>query len=242
MSKQVRRVAVVFGIVAISAPLLTASAARADDHAPKSATVQILGGDDFVRPGFLTNDFRFKQDAVTIRQGGTITFLNKTDEGHTITLVANGDVPKTTAEVDGCSVSTGLCTAVNNVYGLNGPGLPAGVQLDNGVPGDDDAQADADAPDAGAIATTSPALLGALGGAGIPILIEDFDTPSHVNLDGTFTVGDSTLVDTSNAANRFGPGFATQRTIVVTAKPGLYHYICTFHPWMQGTIRVVADS
>jgi plastocyanin len=25
---------------------------------------------------------------------------------------------------------------------------------------------------------------------------------------------------------------------VVTAKPGLYHYICTLHPWMQGQIKV----
>jgi plastocyanin len=33
----------------------------------------------------------------------------------------------------------------------------------------------------------------------------------------------------------------TQRTVRVSTVPGTYHYVCTFHPWMQGTI-VVSSS
>jgi len=222
------------GLVALSAPVLTSSVARAEEHGPKAVSVEILGGDHFVHPGLLTNDWRFPEEPITVARGGTITFHNKTGDGHTISLVAAGDVPQTTAQVDNCE----LCNTINNVYGA-GNGLPNGVQLDNGVAGDDPAQADADTPDSGAIATISPALLTHLPpGFNLNdfVQVADFDTPSHTNPTGPDTVGDSTLVDTSGPN---GNGFATQRTVVVTAAPGLYHFICTFHPWMQGTIRVV---
>jgi plastocyanin len=199
-------------------------------------SVDILGSDHFVRPGLLTNDYRFP-DNIVIRQGGTITFHNKTNDAHTISLVAAADVPTTTDQVDNCE----LCGSINGAFGISqGPGLPHGAQLDNGLPADDDGQADADAVDTGAIATISPGLLQQIP-ADFPILVEDFDTPSHTNTGGVpDTVGDATLIDTSNPNN--GVGFATQRTIVVTAAPGVYHYMCTLHPWMQGTIKVVASN
>jgi plastocyanin len=220
-----------FGLVAITLPVVTASAARAESEGPRAVSVDILGGDHFVHPGLLANDFRFPDDPIVIARGGTITFHNKTADAHTISLVAAADVPKTTAQVDNC----GLCNSINGVYPLSqGAGLPNGVQIDNGVAGDDPAQpGDANAQDQGAIATISPSLLP----FPLPVLIEDFDTPSHTNRTGPDTVGDSTLVDTAGP-NAFG--FASQRTIVVTAAPGLYHYFCTIHAWMQGTIRVVA--
>jgi len=28
-------------------------------------------------------------------------------------------------------------------------------------------------------------------------------------------------------------------SIAVTTKPGTYHFVCVFHPWMQGTLRVL---
>jgi plastocyanin len=224
------------GLVALTTPILTASVARADENAPKSVSVDILGSDHFVRPGLLTNDYRFP-DNIVIRQGGTITFHNKTNDAHTISLVAAADVPTTTDQVDNCE----LCGSINGAFGISqGPGLPHGAQLDNGLPADDDGQADADTVDTGAIATISPGLLSHLP-PDFPILVEDFDTPSHTNTGGAAdTVGDATLIDTSNPNN--GVGFATQRTIVVSAAPGVYHYICTLHAWMQGTIKVVASN
>ncbi len=234
MRRRSRWLTATVGIVALTGPALMASAARAEGNAPKAVSVDILGSDHFVHPGLLVNDYHFPDHPIVVRQGGIITFHNKTSDAHTITLVAAADVPATTAQVDSCE----LCNSVNTVFGLSqGGGLPNGVQLDNGVAGNDPAQADADLPDTGAIATISPGLLSLLP-PGFPILVEDFDTPSHTNLGGPDTVGDATLIDTADPQN--GVGFATQRTIVVTATPGLYHYMCTLHPWMQGTIKVVA--
>jgi plastocyanin len=206
------------GLVALSAPILTSSVARAEDHGPKAVTVNILGGDHFTHPGLITNDYHFPDNPITVAQGGTITFVNKTAEGHTISLVGASDVPQTTAQVDNCLI----CNTVNAAFGLNGAGPPGGFQLDGGSLTPDPA----DPPDLGAINSVPGPLPPG-------ILIEDFDTPSHGSV-----AGDATIVDTSNPQN--SSGFPTQRTIAVTAPPGLYHYMCTLHPWMQGTIRVVS--
>jgi hypothetical protein len=108
--------------------------------------------------------------------------------------------------------------------GGGGPGgPPLTPQIDNGKPNDDETQTDADTPDTAAINH---------GGTNVPpgfppLLVEDFDTPSTAT-----TVGDATII----APPGQGP---TERTIVMTGPPGLYRYMCTVHPWMQGTIRVV---
>jgi plastocyanin len=214
------------GVAVLTVPVLTGSVARADSHGPKDVLVNILGGDHFPHPGLLINDYRFPNHAIVVNHGDTITFHNLTDDVHTIALFAAADVPTTVDQVHNCPV----CDAVNGVFGLNGPpGPPSGAQIDNGQLRDDDSQTDGDVTDTGAI--------NSLGGPThvppsiLPILVEDFDTPSHSNTVGDPTVGDATVVATPG----HGP---TQRTIAVTASPGLYHYICTIHPWMQGTILV----
>ena len=145
-------------------------------------------------------------------------FVNKTADGHTMTLVAKADLPRTIPEVFGCK----LCKAVNSVYFPSGARNPSGVQIDGGQLTDDDSQADADTPD--------PAVP-----PGVPFtaLIEDFDTVSHTNAGAPATIGDSSLIGPVGA-----PG--STRTIVVTAPPGtVLHYFCTIHAWMQATIIVV---
>jgi plastocyanin len=205
----------------------TTKAAHHDEHhrhhrGPASVSVNITGGDHFVRPGPITNDFSFPKSTTVVRQGGTITFHNLTDEGHTMALVAAADVPATAPQVFNCA----LCNIINGVFGLSQNGPITAAQLDGGKASDDDAQADADAVDTGAIASAKNPIP-----PGLQVLIEDFDTPAHGN-----AAGDATIVDTADPVN--GHGAPTQRTIVMTAAPGRYHYICTIHPWMQGTIRV----
>jgi plastocyanin len=208
------------GVAALTVPILSGAAAGASDTGPNRASVDILGGDTFVHPGLFTNNYHFPEDPTVIAQGGTITFHNMTKEAHTISLVTDGALPKNTSQVDNCVV----CGPINNAFGLTGNGHPTTAQLDNGMATDDASQADADTPDPGAKAGTGP-----FKGT---VLIEDFDTPSSVT-----KVGDATIINTPNVSNN--GGFLMQRAIVVTAKPGLYHYICTLHPWMQGEIRVV---
>jgi plastocyanin len=214
-----------FGLVALAGAGLAASAAGAEGGGPERVSVNIVGGDHFPHPGLLTNDMRFPDDPIVVAQGGTITLHNKTIDAHTVALVNGADLPRTAAQVFNCP----LCDAINNVLGIgqNSNGPHAGVQLDNGKLTDDDAQVDADAVDAAAIASAKTPVP-----PGLKVLVADFDTASHGS-----TVGDATLMDTADPTN--GHRAPTQRTIRVTAAPGLYHFYCTIHPWMQGTIRVV---
>ncbi|HSS08378.1 MAG TPA: hypothetical protein VLL25_00740 [Acidimicrobiales bacterium] len=212
------------GIAALTVPILSGASAGATNDKPETETVNILGGDHFVRPGLLVNNFRFDDENIVVEQGSRITFRNMTTDGHTIALVTDAALPKTTAEVDNCENGTGgtVCDAVNGVfYGQGGPmGPPLTPQIDNGKATDDDTQADADTPDPAAIGIHLP--------PGFPpVLVEDFDTRGTAT-----TVGDAT----TTAPPGRGP---TERTVVMTGAPGLYHYMCTLHPWMQGTIRVV---
>jgi plastocyanin len=206
------------GAAALALPVVTASSAGAT-AAPSAVTVNISGADHFIEPGFFTNDFRFPS-VITVKRGGTITWVNNTAESHTMALVPLAAVPKTTAQVDNCTV----CNTVNTAFGLNGPGQPAGAQIDNGVVG----AVPGDAPDTGAIASAKGPLPPQ---AAFPILIVKFNDPTR-----GAAVGDATLVDT---AGPNGNSFPIQRTVLVTAGPGRYHYICTLHPWMQGSIEVV---
>ena len=194
------------GLAAITVPVLTAGVAGASDDGPKHVSVNITGADNFVRPGLITNNFSFPTRAIRVRPGGTITFTNLTDEGHTIALVGPDDVPMTTSQVDHCAI----CDVINGAWGLDA-GQPNAAQLDTGQVG--------------------TALDGTFQHPGFPVLVAVFDVPSHAS-----SVGDATIIDTSDPIN--GSGFPTQRTIQVSNTPGVYHYICTFHPWMQGTIRV----
>lgn len=205
-------------VAGITVPIVSGGAAGATG--PRNAAVYIQGMDTFVRPGLITNDYHFPDQPTVIAQGGTIVFHNQTNAPHTIALVTAGAVPKTTAEVDNCGGPGTVCFGVNNAFGFpaNGNGPPSAFQVDNGKP-NDDTDADADLPDK----------VSQVQGA----LIEDFDTPSSPS-----TVGDATVINTPRNPN-MGGGMGSNRTIVVTAKPGLYHYICTLHPWMQGEIQVV---
>ncbi len=215
------------GIAALTVPLVAANSAGATNDRPRAAVVNILGGDHFIRPGLLTNDYRFDAENIVVEQGTTITFKNHTTDGHTMALVTAAALPKTTAQVDNCENGSGgtICDAVNGIFfgaNQNGPGgPPLTAQIDRGKATDDDAQADADTPDTGALNSGQvPPNIG-------PVLVEDFATRGTAT-----TAGDATIV----APPGQGP---TQRTVVMTGAPGVYHYMCTLHPWMQGTITVV---
>jgi plastocyanin len=209
-------VAVVGCLLLGSTPLVVSSTAGAEQTAK---VVNIVGKDSFSPNQFLLNTFRFEPGLITVHQGQRVLFNNKTTDGHNMTLVAKGDLPRTIPQVFNCN----LCNTVNEMYLPTGNPPPAGVQIDHGVLNDDEADHDADATDPAA---------GGFPGA----LIEDFNTVSHSNPTGPATIGDSTLV-----APVGQPPAPTSRTIVVTAKPGTtLHYYCTFHPWMQATILVTS--
>jgi plastocyanin len=204
-----------------------ASAYASGTAGPKTVTVQIVGKNIFQRNEFITTTYRFPENTIKVHKGDMITFVNKTDDAHTMTLVRAADLPGSVAQTFNCTV----CNDVNNLFGIGGPpgGLPAGVQIDNGKLTDDDTGA----PDAD---VTDPAVPPGVH-LPFPVLVQDFNAASHSNPTGPSTIGDSTLVDATGPSNH---GFVTQRTVKVTAEEGTtLNYYCTIHPWMQGTIQVV---
>jgi hypothetical protein len=155
-------------------------------------------------------------------------------QGHNMSLIAANDLPIPGGRlvVDSFNICP-LCDAISGLYFSNpgGNGPPAGVQIDNGKLSDDDTVPDdADVQDPAVPKGFTPPF---------PVLLADFDTVSHTNPTGPPTIGDSTLVDAYGPANN---GFVTQRTVRMSTVPGTYHYVCTFHPWMQGTIVVGSSS
>ena len=214
-------------LLATGVPFLANAAHATGRSDPNNVTVSISGTESF-QPNGLKTTYHFPDAPIKVNRGGFITFVNNTNDFHTITLVDAGAVPT--------SFNCSLCDAVNQTYG-GGNGPPAGLQIDAGHLTDDpttDTQTDTD-PD-----TPDPNYTpGVLPIDPSQVLIEDFDTPGTYGPGPDFTpvVGDSTLVAPSGFPS---PNFQVlpNREIQVTAAPGTYHYICTFHPWMQGTIEV----
>jgi hypothetical protein len=204
-------------LLAGSAPVIVSSVAAAT---PGQAVLLIEGTNTFARNQSISSTYRFAKQPLHVRQGQGVLIRNETDDGHTITLVSARDLPGNFHQMNNCAV----CNDVNNMYFPPGSQSPAGVQIDNGHLTDDDSgAADADTPDP-AVPLNAP----------FTALVEDFDTASHSNPGGApSTIGDSTLIGPKGSSQ--GPD---RRNIVITAAPGTYHFFCTFHAWMQGTIIV----
>ncbi len=194
----------------------SASASQANNG---TITVSIVGHNILKVNEMFGSTFRFP-NTITVHHGQYIEFVNKTSEVHTVTMVRLADLPTTVNGVENCTV----CNAINGVYFGNGQ-QPMGVQIDNGKLTDDESDHDADLPDPAVPASVRAHLP-------FPVLVEDFNSPAHL-VNGHLVGGDSTLVP--SVTNHLG---VDARTIQATVSPGTYHYYCTFHPWMQGTLVV----
>ncbi|MFI5041265.1 MAG: hypothetical protein ACHQNA_05360 [Acidimicrobiales bacterium] len=183
--------------------------ASASDGGPNAVTANITGKNLFTVNRLGGANYQFP-DVIHIAPGGTITFQNESDDFHTITLVAKGDLPTNAEQGNNCA----LCNTVNNLYGT-GNGPPTALQAQNGDP---------KSPGVG----PDPAVPGGIGPFGLPAREIAFGTPATAN-----SAGDTAIIAFAAA----GAGL-TVRTIQAPAKKGIYTYMCTFHPWMQGTIIV----
>lgn len=171
------------------------------DGTKSAASVSIVGRDSW-RVGRVENTYHFANDTVTVASGGTITWDNTTNDGHTISIIAAADLPT--------SFDCPVCDMVNEVYFPDPNGPPAGLSIDEGVIKDT------------AVTPTVPTFA-------------SFSSASHSA--GGGVVGDSMLIDAAGSNNQGGP---TSRSATITAPAGtVLRYGCTFHDWMQGTIRVV---
>jgi len=214
-----RRILLIAAGVALAASSVGVGASAYAGGSPDQVTANINGAQIMKVNRFFNETYHFP-DVIKVHQGERILFVNNTVEAHTVTLVRESDLPTTAAAVFNCN----LCNSVNTLYGANGNGPPAGVQIDNGKLTDDESDHDADLKDP----VVPPGIP-----LPFPVLLEDFNAVSHSNGAGAPTIGDSTLVPSTSNGVPF-----SARTVKVTAEPGEYHLFCTFHPWMQSTLIV----
>jgi plastocyanin len=125
---------------ALGAAVLSAagSALAAGGKGPAKAKV-VAEGEESIKPNtYYKNTMHFEGGTVTIRSGGTVTLINKTTDGHTLSLVKASQRPRTFKQVENCAV----CQAIEKSHGLNfegppAPGPPPIRVVDVGAPGFD---------------------------------------------------------------------------------------------------------
>jgi plastocyanin len=97
-------------------------------------TVSVRGGEQFVPNALIQSTFRFTPGPISAVSGQTVTWVDAdqvADDPHTITVVAQADLPTDTEEVFECQES-GPCGAA--LGGHFGGGVPVPV-LEAGNPG-----------------------------------------------------------------------------------------------------------
>jgi plastocyanin len=115
-SRRVLAVAV-FG----SALLIAAgSAVGAGGKGPAKAKIVIKGDESFKPNAYTKNTFHFQAGTVSIRSGGTVTMTNTTMDAHSLSIVPQSQLPRTTNQVNNCNV----CGAILASHGINLEGPP----------------------------------------------------------------------------------------------------------------------
>jgi plastocyanin len=125
---------------ALAAALLTVagSALAAGGKAQAKATITAAGKESIKPNVYYQSTFHFQAGTVTIRSGGTVTLVNETRDGHTLSLVKQSSVPRTLKQMENCRE----CGEIAKSHGINfeGPppsGPPPVRLVDLGAPGFD---------------------------------------------------------------------------------------------------------
>ena len=99
--------------LAVAVPALAATA-------PKHVTETTVGGEKFVPNRLLADTMHFKLGTIVIRSGGTVTFVDKTKDAHTFSIVKKGQVPRTAKQVENC-FGPGPCDEIAVAHGAVNP-------------------------------------------------------------------------------------------------------------------------
>jgi plastocyanin len=99
--------------LAVAVPALAATA-------PKHVRETTIGGEKFIPNRMVADTMHFKLGTIQIRSGGTITFVDKTKNAHTFSVVKKGQVPRTARAVDNC-FGKGPCDEIAIAHGAVNP-------------------------------------------------------------------------------------------------------------------------
>jgi len=213
----------------IPALLILASVryATSENSDDSGNTIRTVGGESVQINKLVSSNFRFSPNQpVHVKQGDTITLKETSGDGHTFTLVETSALPSTFNGILFCGAPAiiapgfvGSPACVNNA-----PGYPFTLHLTPSFP----------PPWLAIPASCTPGPICNQfvdGGVAGNTNTLGLDTAWSFNPDGSVrTAGDSVLLL---------PGQTF--TLTVSAPVGTHlHFMCIFHPWMQGEIVVDA--
>jgi hypothetical protein len=130
--------------LALTASGAGAAVAAKSSKAPSKATVNAVQKVQFKINRYVKDGLRWQKDVYQIKSGGTLTIVNKAQDGpHTFSIVAKKDLPKTVKQINQCSV----CQKIGEEFGITDPNSdapPAHNYTEDGVA--QDAPANFDKP------------------------------------------------------------------------------------------------
>jgi len=89
-------------------------------NGPAKAKLVIKGGESFKIDAYIKDSVHFVGGTVTVRSGGTVTLTNTTEDGHTLSIVKQSQLPRTLKQIENCSV----CGEIAKSHGINPEGPP----------------------------------------------------------------------------------------------------------------------
>jgi hypothetical protein len=118
--------------LALTASGTGAAVAAKSTKAPSKATVNAVQKVQFKINRFVKDGLRWQKDVYQIKSEGTLTIVNKAHDGpHTFSIVAKKDLPKTTKQINECSI----CQTIGSQHGVTDPnaeGPPPFMYTDDG--------------------------------------------------------------------------------------------------------------
>jgi len=229
------------GAIFLLGAVAVASGSSAVASGSSGSEIDIVGTNRVTINALVTSTFHFQPGTIAVKQGDTIKINELTGDAHTFTLVDPSLAPTTAGGVFRCGAPGTVCGAVlathlqpcfsappnsglalvcQSVLSFSGP-PPTSCTVPNPLPPP-------------ATVTFCNQLVGPTGGSN-PSSLSNLSlstpwttaTPTCVAPFG-FCQGDSVIV------------FPGENNISwhVNLSPGTYHFMCVFHPWMQGDLLV----
>jgi len=99
----------------------SALAASSKGNGSGKAKIVIKGGASFKRNAYIKDSVHFVAGTVTVRSGGTVTLTNASKDPHTLSIVKQSQLPRTTSQIENC----GVCGDLAKAHGVNPEGPPS---------------------------------------------------------------------------------------------------------------------
>ena len=117
-----RKIVVGAMALAITASGTGAAIAAKQGPAPTHANVNAVQKVVFKINRYVKDSLRWQKDVYQIKSGGTLHIVNKAHDGpHTFSIVAKKDLPRTTKQINECTI----CQTIGQQFGITDPNSEA---------------------------------------------------------------------------------------------------------------------